>query len=217
MYSVNYPTFVPEHLYVHHRWAATPRDPSSAQFGVSIYRYLPVALIHGIVAVYRAELDRLERSNYQNKWLNNSIIHILFFQLLLNICLLTLLGPETYLFFLCSSLISISCIQVTNYLQHYGLERKQTSKGRYEKMQPHFAWHSYGSGSQYLMINMQRHGDHHSNPKKPYQNLEYLAGLPELPYSNPWMYLMAWYPPLWFKIMNPLVEEVRQSHYYQDT
>jgi alkane 1-monooxygenase len=48
------------HMRVHHVWAATPSDPSTAQLGEGFWRYLFRAWIDGFAAGKRAE-DRLRR------------------------------------------------------------------------------------------------------------------------------------------------------------
>lgn len=216
LFSVNYPTFVSEHIHTHHRWVATEKDPGTSRFNQHLYSFLLRSFVQGFIEVIRTENERLRQGKSKNYIFNNRVFLLICTVILINLLIAALCGAEVMILFIISSFISMLCIHGTNYLQHYGLERKKTSNGRYEKMQPYYAWHSYGLCSKYCMVNMQRHGDHHANPSKPYQNLSFSDEVPILPFSNPLMFLIALVPPLWFKIMNPRVMEVRSRDYYQN-
>ena len=52
---------------------------------------------------------------------------------------------------------------------------------------------------------------HHANPLRPYQVLRHFDNVPQMPFGYPTMVLMAAVPPLWFKVMNPLVLKARKD------
>jgi alkane 1-monooxygenase len=56
---------------------------------------------------------------------------------------------------------------------------------------------------------MQRHSDHHANPTRRYQTLRSYpntpAGAPQLPSGYASMICLAYVPPLWRRVMDPLV------------
>ena len=79
-------------------------------------------------------------------------------------------------------------------------------------MSDKFAWNSTGSISRYPFVNMQMHGDHHTNPSRSYQSLTISSSAPVLPFSNPIMFMLALIPPLFFRIMNPRVLSLGESH-----
>jgi alkane 1-monooxygenase len=54
-----------------------------------------------------------------------------------------------------------------------------------------------------LTYQLQRHSDHHANPTRSFQSLRHFEGTPRLPAGYPAMWLAAYVPPLWFKIMDP--------------
>jgi alkane 1-monooxygenase len=158
------------------------------------------------------------KDRYSKKRLSiNPIVLMTCFTIFLNILVYILFGHKALFAYLSISFVAIFSVEVTEYIQHYGLLRKEISENRYEKMTAKFAWHSYSTLTNYVMMNLQRHGDHHENPNLAYQELKYKSGVPIMPYSQSLMYLLAMVPPLWFKIMNPLVEELRENNYYRDS
>jgi alkane 1-monooxygenase len=58
-----------------------------------------------------------------------------------------------------------------------------------------------------------RHSDHHFKSSKKYQLLNSYEKSPTLPLGYPASILLSFIPPLWFKIMNPLVpEEMKKNN-----
>ena len=66
-----------------------------------------------------------------------------------------------------------------------------------------------------MLINLQRHSDHHYKPNRRFPLLQtYDADeAPQLPYSYPIMTIMATFPPLWKRFMNPKVRAWRRKYY----
>ncbi len=58
-----------------------------------------------------------------------------------------------------------------------------------------------------MLFHLQRHSDHHAHAERPYQCLRHFDTSPQLPAGYFTMYLAAWIPPVWFKVMDPLVAE----------
>ncbi|MOA28877.1 Alkane 1-monooxygenase 1 [compost metagenome] len=90
-----------------------------------------------------------------------------------------------------------------NYLEHYGLLRRKLDNGRYEICQPQHSWNSNHLFSNWALFHLQRHSDHHAHPTRRYQSLRNFPDLPRLPSGYFGMYLLAYCPPLWFRVMNP--------------
>jgi alkane 1-monooxygenase len=100
---------------------------------------------------------------------------------------------------------AICLLEIVNYVEHYGLERRKRANGRYEPVQPHHSWNSNHRMTNFLLINLQRHSDHHYQPSRRFPVLQAYSedDAPQLPYGYPLMVLAALVPPLWFSIMNP--------------
>jgi alkane 1-monooxygenase len=69
--------------------------------------------------------------------------------------------------------------------------------------------------SNWLLINLQRHSDHHVKPDRRYPLLQTYEDevAPHLPHGYPLMTIAAMIPPLWKRIMNPRVKAWRARHY----
>ncbi len=62
-----------------------------------------------------------------------------------------------------------------------------------------------------LLFQLQRHSDHHEFPARRYQVLRHIDESPQLPAGYATMMVLAWFPPLWRRVMDPRVEA-----YYRD-
>ena len=89
-----------------------------------------------------------------------------------------------------------------NYIEHYGLLRQKNDNGKYERCQPHHSWNANYIISNLAFFHIERHSDHHANPTRRYQSLRNFADLPELPNGYTGMYLIAYVPWLWFRVMD---------------
>jgi alkane 1-monooxygenase len=90
-----------------------------------------------------------------------------------------------------------------NYVEHYGLLRMRDENGRVERCQPHHSWNSNHVFSNLVLFHLERHSDHHAHPLRRYQSLRHFPDLPTLPNGYFGSFLLAWVPPLWFRVMDP--------------
>jgi len=56
-----------------------------------------------------------------------------------------------------------------------------------------------------LLYHLQRHSDHHANPLRRYQALRHFDEAPQLPTGYAGMIVLAAVPPLWRRVMDPLL------------
>ena len=89
-----------------------------------------------------------------------------------------------------------------NYIEHYGLLRGKLPSGRYEPCRPQHSWNSNHLFSNWIVFHLQRHSDHHAHPMRRYQSLRHFDGLPTLPNGYMGVFLLAYIPPLWFRLMD---------------
>ena len=110
-------------------------------------------------------------------------------------------------------------MELTNYIEHYGLTREHLGDGKYEHVKPHHSWNADHTASNWLMINLQRHSDHHFKPDRRFPLLQTYSAdeAPQLPLGYPAMGVVAMIPPLWRRRMNPRVRAWRRAHYPQIT
>ena len=111
------------------------------------------------------------------------------------------------LFFFVQSILAFSLLELVNYVEHYGLKRKEIKAGQYERVNPLHSWNASFLISNFFLFQLQRHSDHHANAIKRYQVLDHFDESPQLPAGYPTMILLALVPPLWFSIMNKKLED----------
>ena len=107
--------------------------------------------------------------------------------------------------------ISFLFLETINYIEHYGLKRKMLPSGRYERVREIHSWNSNHSIGRIVLYELTRHSDHHYKSSKKYQLLDYFDESPELPYGYPSSIILSLFPPIWFRIMNPLVPSEMKS------
>ena len=207
--SVTYPHFAIEHVRGHHRHVGTPRDPATARLGESIYRFLPRSILGGLASAWRIERLRLWERDLGTWSIHNVMLRYAAAELAIYVSIAAAFGPVALALFAGQSLFAIAVLEVINYVEHYGLLRTKSSSYEYERVKPEHSWDSPNRISNWMLINLPRHSDHHMSAAKRYQSLELLQYAPRLPGGYGAMFLLALVPPLWFHVMNPRVAAVR--------
>ncbi|MDB2466984.1 fatty acid desaturase, partial [Planktomarina temperata] len=87
--------------------------------------------------------------------------------------------------------------------------------GIYEHVLPRHSWNAAHRASNWLLINLQRHSDHHYKPDRPYPLLQTYAPeeAPQLAFGYPIMAMMAMFPWRFRRFMNPKVQRWRKMYY----
>ena len=121
---------------------------------------------------------------------------------------MALFGWPALLFLVIHNLMAWFQLTSANYIEHYGLLRAKRADGSYERCQPHHSWNSNHVCSNLLLFHLERHSDHHANPQRRYQSLRDFEDVPRLPSGYFGMYLLAYVPPLWFRVMDKRLMEL---------
>jgi alkane 1-monooxygenase len=198
-----YGHFYIEHNRGHHRDVATPDDPASSRMGESIYRFLPREMPGAFLRAWNLEKERLARMGKSPWARQNDILQPALLTVLLYAGLVAWQGIGILPFLLAAAFWSDFQLTSANYVEHYGLLRKKLANGRYEICQPQHCWNSNHMFSNWASFHLQRHSDHHAHPTRRYQALRHFENLPELPSGYFAMFLVAYVPPLWRRIMDP--------------
>ncbi|MCF6444760.1 alkane 1-monooxygenase [Nereida sp. MMG024] len=212
---VLYSHFRSEHLLVHHRYVATPKDPVTARYNEGFHRFFPRVLYQSLTSAFRAEKAMLARKNKPWHDLSNPFFRYWALQGAM-LCLAILIGGWAGLgLFVWQAFIAVWQLELVNYVEHYGLTRKHLGDGKYEHVLPRHSWNAAHKASNWLLINLQRHSDHHYKPDRRFPLLQNYTEdeAPQLPYGYPIMTMAAMVPPLWRRIMNPRVREWRKTYY----
>lgn len=195
-----YGHFYVEHNRGHHRDVATPADPASSRMGESIYAFACRELPGAWKRAWGLERQRLGGAPWQWK---NEVLQPLALTVVLWTVLTTWLGPRILPFMVVMSFWANFQLTLANYIEHYGLLRRVGENGKPEACRPHHSWNSNHMVTNWMLFHLQRHSDHHAHASRRYQALRNFAGVPTLPNGYFGMFLLAYFPPLFFRVMNP--------------
>ncbi|NND59593.1 MAG: alkane 1-monooxygenase, partial [Gammaproteobacteria bacterium] len=154
---VCYAGFKIEHVRGHHVNVATPEDASTARRGQSIYQFVPRAWLHNFVNAWRLEAQRLQYRGHSAWHWRNELIWWYALSTAIAIALDTWLGSAAVAFFLLQAAVAFTFLEVVNYLEHYGLERRRVGQGRYERTTHLHSWNSDYLLTNLLLFQLQRH------------------------------------------------------------
>ncbi|KAF0808342.1 alkane-1 monooxygenase [Alcanivorax xiamenensis] len=204
--SVTYAGFKVEHVRGHHVHVSTPQDASSSQYNQGLYSFLPRAIKHNFLNAWKLEKQYLERKGKKNFSIHNELIWWYGISALFAVAFGIAFGWQGVLFFAAQSFVAAVTLEIINYVEHYGLHRRLQDSGRYERVTPAHSWNSNYLLTNLALFQLQRHSDHHAYAKRRYQVLRHYEESPQLPGGYAAMYVLALFPPLWKKVMNPRVE-----------
>ncbi|MEO0485577.1 MAG: alkane 1-monooxygenase [Pseudomonadota bacterium] len=212
---VMYSHFRSEHVLVHHRYVGTRRDPVTARYNTGFHRFFPRVIWRTYRSAWTAEKVALRRKgkpwwDAANPFWRYWALQALFLSLAFGIG-----GWAAVGLFLFQAFIAIWQLELVNYIEHYGLTRKHLGDGKYEYVRPRHSWNSAHKVSNWLLINLQRHSDHHFKADRRFPLLQTYdeTEAPQLPYGYPVMTMIAMWPPLWRRVMNPKVRAWRARFY----
>eukprot|EP00736_Rhodelphis_marinus_P009465 Rmarinus@m.29485 len=208
---VGYGHFYIEHVHGHHKNVATPNDPASATLGQSFYSFYPQTLVGGFTSAWRIEAARLAREGKPVVSLHNQMIWFVAIPLALCASFYAHWGAKGALYFAMQGWIALSLLEIINYVEHYGLRRKEIRPGVYENVGVVHSWNAPQRVTNWFLFKLQRHSDHHAHALRRYQILRNFAESPELPSGYPGMALLALFPPLWRRVMDPRVISYNSS------
>jgi alkane 1-monooxygenase len=189
---VGYGHYATEHVYGHHKHVATFEDPATARRNEWIQAYIPRALVQVWQSAFRIKPKR-------------TLLHGLA-TLIVAAAITALYGTSGLTLFAIQAAVAVLLLASIDYIEHYGLIRKKSGDGRAESVKPHHSWDSDSLLMGEVLIHIQRHADHHMRPLKAYPDLELLSTAPQLPTGYAGMIWLAWWPHLFFRVMNPRLD-----------
>ncbi len=209
---VNNPHFRIEHVYNHHKNVGTPRDPATARLGENIYTFIPRSIAGQYLSAWRVETGRLRRRGHAPIGPRNRMIQYLVMMAAVNVAVGLVFGWLGWGVFVVQSYLALNALEIINYTEHYGLVRRETAPGRFERQGPQHSWNSAHFATDYGLFKLGRHSAHHMDAHLPYPDLYNEASAPQLPMGYAGCYLMALVPPLWRRVMDKRVAAVRAAH-----
>ena len=197
-----------EHVYGHHKHVATKEDPATARRGENFYFYFIRCVISSVISSWDIEKNMLQKKNISTFSLQNRMIHYFVLESLFLIIAYMIAGFNGLIFVLAHSFVSIMLLELVNYIQHYGLERK-IENGKYERFTDHHSWNSRHISANWSTFNLGLHAEHHQSASKHYPLLSQEEKVIEMPANYSVMLMMALVPPIWFLVMNRKIDQLK--------
>lgn len=202
-----YPHYKLIHIRSHHLHAGTDHDENTAWMNETIYSYILRTIPGSMIRCWQMEA-RLHGSSGQSSFaagfFKNKMVPYALGQVGLLLALYWLSGMWGLLFYVAHVIVAHVVLESVNYIQHYGLMRKQNG-GEYEKTGAEHSWDTYHFFSSYITFRVGHHSYHHI-AVKPYYLLDTEPEAPKLPVGYFWAIPMVFLPPWWRRVINPRLE-----------
>jgi alkane 1-monooxygenase len=210
--TVTYGHWRLEHVYGHHKLVATPEDPASAQLGENLYGFWFRCLMGTISSAWKIERERLRKKGKTLLSAENRLLHYAVIETTLYIAAFIFAGWLGLIFFAAQSFIGVLMLETINYIEHYGLQRKKIAEDRYEPYSVRHSWDQPFRKTNWCLVNLGYHALHHKSASIKYEDLHLSEESPKQPWGYSTLILMALFPPLWKKMVDPLVPHDRLEY-----
>lgn len=188
MYTVCYDHFVLAHMRGHHYHVATPEDITTAKLGESFKTYWRRIIPAHFNYAWNSEMARLRIENKLAdlpKMAANGVFQGLLIEFLLLILIVVFFGWIAVIIFLYQALSGVRLLETINYYQHWGLEQGKADNA--------IAWANNSSLTEYALVGLSNHVEHHQDASKPFYQYKYSGKGPVMPYgyfvTNLWVKL----------------------------
>jgi alkane 1-monooxygenase len=212
-----YMHFFIEHNKGHHKRVATPEDPSSARFGEPVYLFYFRTIFLSYASAWHIANRDAKKKSHKVFSLKNEMIQIHLIQLSFLAFIGLAFGWLTMLLFIAAAIQGILLLETVNYIEHYGLQRKQIEQGKWERAMPEHSWNSNHVIGRVMLFELSRHSDHHYLASRKYQVLRHHENSPQMPTGYPGMMLLSLLPPAWFYVMNKKLAALHKKSVSEET
>ena len=200
MLQVNYTHFYIEHIKGHHKYVGTEADPATAKYGENLYKFIARTIPGQLISAFEIEKRRLIKKNKNYFSLSNFVVTSILVQIIILVLLFLFFEHHVILAFVIYSITAVFLLEYVNYIEHYGLSRNFD-----EKFEAHHAWQTNKVTSRFGLLELSQHADHHLKAHKPFHTLKSHEGN-FLPSGYFGMFYLALIPPIWFKVVNPIIK-----------
>jgi alkane 1-monooxygenase len=204
-----YMHFFIEHNKGHHKNVATKEDPSSARKGEMVYVFYFRSIIMSYISAWKIANADTRKKQRPAISLYNEMVQAHLIQLAFVALICWVFGWLITLYFLVAATIGVGLVETVNYIEHYGLSRKEIGEGKYERAMPHHSWNSSHVVGRLMLFELSRHSDHHYLASRKYQTLRHHDNAPQMPTGYPGMLLLSIVPPLWFYVMHKQMKKYK--------
>lgn len=202
-----------EHVYGHHAYVSTPKDPATAARGDSLYQHLPKSLYRTVVNAWEIEAARLDKIGAPFLSPRNVLLRMGLIALAFSAAAFYLAGWMGLLFHLLLCINAKVALEALNFIEHYGLVRQPD-----QPVQPRHSWNCNHTVSGIFTYNLTRHSHHHANAQVHYQDLKAFSEQPEMPGGFMTAYVSSYIPWWWRRKIAPKLlvwdrEQAEQREY----
>lgn len=201
-----YTHFFIEHNKGHHKHVATLNDPSSARKGEMVYLFYCRTIVFTYVNAWKIANAETKKKGKPVFSLYNEMLQLQLLQICFLGLIFLLFGLQGTMYFLLAAVNGILLLETVNYIEHYGLKRKQLEGDKYERAMPNHSWNSNHIIGRLMLFELSRHSDHHYMASRKYQLLRHHNDSPQMPTGYPGMMILSLIPPLWFYIMHKQIK-----------
>jgi len=202
-----YTHFFIEHNKGHHKHVATHEDPSSARFNESVFAFYPRTLLFTYLSAWKISNNDVRKKGKRVIGFHNEMLQLQLLQLAFVTTILFMFGWKITGAYLLSAFIGMLLLECVNYIEHYGLTRKQTENGMYERTMPHHSWNSNHVVGRLMLFELSRHSDHHYLASRKYQVLRHHDHSMQMPTGYPGMMKLGHIPPNWLYIIKKRIKK----------
>lgn len=191
--------FATEHVFGHHKQLGYPGvDTVSPKRGVGFYEFLTRGGWQQWRGGFEIERRRLEAVG--KHWLSpgNRVLHAMARGAFVVALIAWVGGWLGIAVWLIAAAFSKYILEGLNFFSHYGLIRLPG-----EKITTRNTFSSFNPLSNHFTFNLGRHGSHHEYDRAYY--LHQYKPMPESPYGYLTMTLVSWIPPVFWKLMIPML------------
>ncbi|MCU0388685.1 MAG: alkane 1-monooxygenase [Chitinophagaceae bacterium] len=206
-----YTHFFIEHNKGHHKNVSTPVDPSSAPKGMGLYRFWLRSVTGTWMDAWKIAAADLRKKGLPAVHYKNEMLQLQLLQLFFIIAIGIAFGWQACGYFILAAIGGFLLLETVNYIEHYGLCRKEMEAGKYERALPQHSWNSNHVLGRLMLFELSRHSDHHYLASRKYQILRHHDEAPQLPTGYPGSMMLATIPPLWFWIMDPKIDDLSKE------
>ena len=200
--------FFIEHNKGHHKRVATNEDPASARLGENLFAFYPRTIFFSFISAWQIANKEVKRKGHRVLSWHNEMIQFTFIQLVMLLLIGYFFGLFILGYYFIAAFIGICLLEAVNYIEHYGLSRKQIEPGKYERAMPIHSWNSNHVVGRMMLFELSRHSDHHFMASRKYQILQHHNDAPQMPTGYPGMMILAHIPPLFFYVMNKQIKKL---------
>lgn len=209
---VFYSHFTTEHNIGHHNYVGTHRDPATAKRNQHVFSFWWQSVTGCFASAIQHQFKISKKKNEGFISLKNPIVRGWILQMIYLGLIYLFFGTESLLYCINAGIIGFLLLETINYIEHYGLSRKLTGANTYERISARHSWNSDHTFGRIILYELTRHSDHHYHTGKKYQILDHIDPSPQLPCGYPAAILISFIPPVWYKMVHPVLDKFQADH-----